>query len=193
MAHDSSVADQNREARRRSSPGSWRKPPSRGGRSAVPLILGFGINMRSSRVAPAELADRTTSIETELGRACRRRRLVLADTLAALATASSRGSTSGKSTGRPRRGGESSRRRRGARGWSGTRRQGHGGASRRGIADDGALLVRVGGQVERIISANCAGGSTGLGVKSIFSELGRNGLQNCLTQLLCAHSSENEI
>src|SRR5919112_815629 len=47
------------------------------------VILGFGINMRPAAY-PAELADRATSIETELGRPIDGA-FVLADTLAALA------------------------------------------------------------------------------------------------------------
>jgi BirA family biotin operon repressor/biotin-[acetyl-CoA-carboxylase] ligase len=112
------------------------------------VILGFGINMRPAAY-PAELADRATSIETELGRPVDGA-FVLADTLAALAGVFAR-LTSGEAQSVLARWRELAPSARGTRvEWdsaSGPRR----GISE-GIADDGALLVRVGGQVERIIS-----------------------------------------
>jgi BirA family biotin operon repressor/biotin-[acetyl-CoA-carboxylase] ligase len=112
------------------------------------VIVGFGINLRTAAYPP-HLEDRATSVETELGRVPDAG-AVLAETLAALAalvrsladgavqpvlaqwrdlSPSSRGSVVEWDTTRGPMSGMSD-----------------------GIADDGALLVRVGERVERVIS-----------------------------------------
>jgi BirA family biotin operon repressor/biotin-[acetyl-CoA-carboxylase] ligase len=113
------------------------------------VILGFGINMRSAAFPP-ELADRATSIEAELGRSADAG-AVLAETLVSLAAL-----FPALSTGHPHRMLDR---------WRELAPSAHGakvqweappGATMSGvaagIADDGALLVRVGTRVERIIS-----------------------------------------
>ncbi len=112
------------------------------------VILGFGINIRAARY-PAALGDRATSLEVESGRPVDAWRL-LVEALAALASRYAE----------LRRGGASALLDRwralapGTRG--GTVEWRSGGGSRRGIAegidDEGALLVRVGATVERIVA-----------------------------------------
>lgn len=112
------------------------------------VILGFGINLRSAAYPP-HLADTATSIETELGRAPDAG-AVLAETLAALAAlvrSLARGAV------RPllARWRELAPSSQGSLvEWDTTRGLMSGMAA--GIADDGALLVRVGERVERVIS-----------------------------------------
>ena len=112
------------------------------------MVLGFGINLRSAAYPPA-LANRATSLETELGRSVDDG-IVLAETLAAFAAAfaqlvagdqqtvlarwralapSARGATVECDAGGSRVRGTSA-----------------------GIDDDGALLVRVSNRTERVIS-----------------------------------------
>jgi len=112
------------------------------------VVLGYGINVGQAAYPP-ELSERVTSIETELGRAVDRAR-VLAETLAALANRHAdllagrfdaildawRASAPGQ---------------RGARvSWT-TPGGTHMGVTD-GIDDQGALLVRVGGRTERIVA-----------------------------------------
>lgn len=121
---------------------------SSGGDGLQYVILGFGINLRPAAYPP-ELADRATSIETELGRGADGP-LVLAETLVVLASVFDQ-LTAGRAhlvLGRWRELAPSAR---------GTRVEwessaGMLGGISEGIADDGALLVRVGDHVERIIS-----------------------------------------
>jgi BirA family transcriptional regulator, biotin operon repressor / biotin---[acetyl-CoA-carboxylase] ligase len=112
------------------------------------VILGFGINLRSAAF-PLEVSDRATSVETELGRAPESGR-VLAETLAAL-NARVAQLAAGDSAAVLERWRELAPSARGtAVEWdtpAGTRS-----GTSAGIADDGALLVRVGGGIERIIS-----------------------------------------
>jgi BirA family biotin operon repressor/biotin-[acetyl-CoA-carboxylase] ligase len=112
------------------------------------VILGFGINLRTAAYPP-ELSDRATSIETELGRPPDGA-AVLAETLAALAALVERlaGGDSQPVLARWRQLAPS------AYGAAVAWDTGAGtvtGTSA-GIADDGALLVRVGDRVERVIS-----------------------------------------
>lgn len=112
------------------------------------VILGFGINLRPAAYPPA-IADRATSIETELGRAPDTG-AVLGETLAALSqgAATLAAGQAGEVLGRWRELAPS------ARGSSvkwdvaGVARSG----VTEGIDETGALLVRVGNAVERIIS-----------------------------------------
>ena len=122
------------------------RPPAEG---LQHVILGIGINI-SPAAYPPELADRASSIETELGRAVEPG-VVLAEVLAALATE--------LDAARPRRrvGAAGALAPAGAVGDRRRRRVRHAraGAPRgiaAGIADDGALLVRVGNRVERVIA-----------------------------------------
>lgn len=112
------------------------------------VILGFGINMRPAAYPP-ELAGRATSIETELGRAPERG-MVLTETLARFSAMFER-LAAGDAHAVLARWRQLSPSSKGARvEWdtpAGTRA----GVSE-GLADDGALLVRAGGRVERIIS-----------------------------------------
>ena len=112
------------------------------------VILGFGINIGSAAYPP-ELADRATSIEVELGRPVDAA-VVLAETLAVFAERFrqlARGN-SGSVLSRWRELAPSSR---GATVEWDTIRGSVTGTSA-GIDDDGALLVRVGDRIERIIS-----------------------------------------
>jgi BirA family biotin operon repressor/biotin-[acetyl-CoA-carboxylase] ligase len=112
------------------------------------VVLGIGVNLRPASFPP-ELANRSTSIEGELGRLVDSA-AVLSEILAALAlelVPLSRGQTSGllakwrrlapSAVGAPIECDAAGRRISGV-------------AS--GIADDGALLVRIGDRVERVIS-----------------------------------------
>jgi BirA family biotin operon repressor/biotin-[acetyl-CoA-carboxylase] ligase len=112
------------------------------------VILGFGINLRSAAYPP-ELARAATSVESELGRSPDAGP-VLAETLAALA--SRIGQLAARNTAplltRWRELAPSAR---GAVVEWDTPAGARSGISA-GISDDGALLVRVGPQVERIIS-----------------------------------------
>jgi BirA family biotin operon repressor/biotin-[acetyl-CoA-carboxylase] ligase len=112
------------------------------------VILGFGINLRPAAYPP-ELADRATSIETELGRPADGA-LLLAETLALFAASFERLAASDA---RPvlARWRELAPSSRGAPVEWDTPGGIVAGVSE-GIADDGALLVRVGDRVERIIS-----------------------------------------
>jgi BirA family biotin operon repressor/biotin-[acetyl-CoA-carboxylase] ligase len=112
------------------------------------VVLGIGINLSPASYSP-ELADRATSIETELGRAVEPG-AVLAEVLAALAGELE-----------PLAGGETSgllaRWRRLAPSAVGAAVEcetpgGRVSGIASGIADDGALLVRVGNRMERIIA-----------------------------------------
>jgi BirA family biotin operon repressor/biotin-[acetyl-CoA-carboxylase] ligase len=112
------------------------------------VILGFGINLRPAAY-PTELADRATSIETELGRPPDGG-AVLAETLAALAALFQRLAAGDA---RP----VLARWRALAPSAQGTQVQWDGPAgamsgTAAGIADDGALLVNVAGRIERVIS-----------------------------------------
>jgi len=112
------------------------------------VILGFGINLRPAAY-PVDIADRATSIETELGRAPDSG-AVLAETLAALATA-----VHALSRGTPdavlARWRELSPSARGACvEWESS--SGRFTGTTAGLANDGALLVRTGDRIERIIS-----------------------------------------
>jgi BirA family biotin operon repressor/biotin-[acetyl-CoA-carboxylase] ligase len=114
------------------------------------VVLGIGINLRTV-VYPLDLADRASSIETELGRAVEPGP-ILAEVLAALATELVPLST-GDASGLLARWRALSPLTSGAVVECDTP-QGrlHGVAT--GIADDGALLVRVGSRVERIIAGD---------------------------------------
>ena len=112
------------------------------------VILGFGINLRPAAYPP-DLADRASSVETELGRSADSG-LVLAETLSVLAASFER-LRSGDFhpvLDRWRALAPSSRGSRVEWESSGVTLAG----TSQGIADDGALLVRVGDRVERIIS-----------------------------------------
>ena len=112
------------------------------------VILGIGINL-SPASYPPEIADRASSIETELGRAVDAG-VVLAEVLAALAAELEplvRGDASGLLA----------RWRRLAPSAIGAAVEcdtplGRASGIAAGIADDGALLVRVGNRVERVIA-----------------------------------------
>ena len=112
------------------------------------VILGLGINLRPAAY-PAELADRATSIESELGRAADAG-MVLAETLAAFHALFTR-LTAGDREHVLARWRDLAPSSRGAVVvWTtpaGERR-----GTSAGIDDAGALLVKVGSQVERIIS-----------------------------------------
>jgi BirA family biotin operon repressor/biotin-[acetyl-CoA-carboxylase] ligase len=112
------------------------------------VILGFGINLRPAAY-PKELADRATSIETELGRAPDDG-AVLAEALAALASLFQH-----LAAGEPHP--VLARWRALAPSSEGTFVQwdtpaGGMSGTAAGIADDGALLVNIGGRLERVIS-----------------------------------------
>ena len=112
------------------------------------VILGCGINLRPAAYPP-ELADRATAVETELGRPADGA-AVLAETLAVFADLFT-GLTAGRSDRVLARWRELAPSARGARVEWDTAGGIVGGVSA-GIADDGALLVRVGDHIERIIS-----------------------------------------
>lgn len=112
------------------------------------VVLGFGINLRPAAY-PSEIADRATSLETELGRAPDAA-LVLAETLAALSHWTQIIETAGppalltrwralapSAQGHPVE-------------WEGSGEVKQGRTA--GLGDDGALLVQRAGQTERIIS-----------------------------------------
>ena len=112
------------------------------------VVLGFGINLRPAAYPPA-IADRTTSLETELGRAVEPGP-VLAEVLAAFAEAF-RDLAAGQ------RQGLLDRWRALAPSATGSRitwetDEGRGEGTTCGIADDGALLVRTARGTSRIIS-----------------------------------------
>lgn len=145
--NDIVVADRTGPARRRKLAGLLAEASS-GADGLQYVILGFGINLRPAAYPP-DLADRATSIETELGRPADGA-LVLAETLALFA-----GSFEQLAAGdahqvlaRWRDLAPSSR---GAPVEWDTPGGIVAGLSE-GIAEDGALLVRVGDRVERIIS-----------------------------------------
>lgn len=145
--NDIVVADRTAPGRRRKLAGILAEA-STGADGLQHVVLGFGINLRPAAYPPA-IADRASSIEAELGRAAEAGP-VLAETLAALAelmgplaagtpalvldrwralAPSSRGTAVAWETAAGPLTGVSA-----------------------GIADDGALLVRVGDRTERIIS-----------------------------------------
>jgi BirA family transcriptional regulator, biotin operon repressor / biotin---[acetyl-CoA-carboxylase] ligase len=112
------------------------------------VILGIGINLGSASY-PQELADRASSIETELGRSVEPG-VVLAEVLAALAVEL-------EPLGRGDASGLLARWRRLAPSAIGAAVEydtpaGRASGIAAGIADDGALLVRVGNRVERVIA-----------------------------------------
>lgn len=112
------------------------------------VILGFGINLRPAAYPP-ELANRATSVETELGRAADSG-LVLVETLAGLWSSFERlrAGDSGPVLARWRELAPSSR---GSRvEWDTPAGTVSGVAD--GIAEDGALLVRIGRETQRVIS-----------------------------------------
>lgn len=112
------------------------------------VVLGFGINLRPAAYPPA-IADRASSLEAELGRPVDGG-AVLAETLAALADLLGRlaAGSAGAVLDRWRALAPSAR---GAPvSWDTAAGPRSGVAA--GIADDGALLVRVGDRTERIIS-----------------------------------------
>ena len=113
------------------------------------VILGIGINL-SPASYPPDLADRASSIETELGRPVepRSRAGRSAGGARRRARAAGRGDASGLLAAWRAAGAVGGR----ARPWSATRRSAAPAASPSGIADDGALLVRVGNRVERVIA-----------------------------------------
>jgi BirA family biotin operon repressor/biotin-[acetyl-CoA-carboxylase] ligase len=112
------------------------------------VVLGFGINLRTASYPPG-LADRATSVETELGRAPEPGP-VLAETLAALAARVAQ-LAAGDSASVLDRWRELAPSARGsAVEWDTPAGPRSGIAA--GISDDGALLVKVGAQLERIIS-----------------------------------------
>ncbi len=113
------------------------------------VVVGIGINLRQVAYPP-EIADRATSIETELGRPIERAALVvellarLRDALDRLRAGESRWvSDEWRRWGRAGLGGASVR-------WSeqGTERRG----LARDIDDDGALLVESAGRIERLVA-----------------------------------------
>jgi BirA family biotin operon repressor/biotin-[acetyl-CoA-carboxylase] ligase len=112
------------------------------------VILGYGINLRPAAYPP-DLADRATSIETELGRSADGA-LVLAETLALFAGSFER-LAAGDVPSVLARWRELAPSSRGVTVEWDTPSGIIAGVSE-GIADDGALLVRVGDRVERIIS-----------------------------------------
>ena len=112
------------------------------------VVLGFGINLRPAAYPP-ELGETATSIEAELGREIDAG-AVLAETLAALSTRVSE-LTAGGSQSVLSRWRELAPTARGtAVRWETT--DGPVSGTSAGISEDGALLVRVGPKVERIIS-----------------------------------------
>lgn len=145
--NDIVVADRTGPARRRKLAGLLAEASS-GGDGLQYVILGFGINLRPAAYPP-DLADRATSIETELGRSVDGA-LVLAETLASFA-----GSFERLAAGDARHvlthWRELAPSSRGVPVEWDTPGGVLSGVSE-GIADDGALLVRVGDRVERIIS-----------------------------------------
>jgi biotin-(acetyl-CoA carboxylase) ligase len=112
------------------------------------VILGFGVNLRSAAY-PGDLADRATAIETELGRPVEGA-LVLTETLAAFATSFDELAAGHTETVLAR--------------WRTLARSAHGtrvvvsssagplAGPAEGMGEDGALLIRVGARIERIIS-----------------------------------------
>lgn len=112
------------------------------------VVLGFGINLRPAAY-PREIADRATSLEFELGRTPDAP-LVLAETLAALSrwVQSLEADGPGVLLGRWRALAPSAHGH--AVEWEGSGGLKQGRTA--GLGDDGALLVRTAGEVERIIS-----------------------------------------
>lgn len=112
------------------------------------VVLGIGINLRSAAYPP-ELGDRASSIETELGRSPDAGG-VLSETLSALAALVAT-LDSGNSAALLRRWRELAPSAEGTRvTW--TTPEGEKSGVTGGIDDSGALLVRTGGSIERVIS-----------------------------------------
>ena len=112
------------------------------------VILGFGVNMRAAAFPP-QLPERTTSIEVELGRVADSG-AVVAESLAALASLVRQLSEGDRAPLLARWRALSPSAIGTTVEWdtpSGTRA-----GTTAGIADDGALLIRTGGRVERVIS-----------------------------------------
>jgi BirA family biotin operon repressor/biotin-[acetyl-CoA-carboxylase] ligase len=135
-------------------PSRWRKlagilaEASAGADGVAYVILGCGINVRQAAY-PAEIATRATSIEAELGRGVERG-AILAETLAALNSqlANLREGLPDRVLGDWRALAPSCRT--GTVEFDGASGRVQGRAA--GIDDTGALLVRVGGRVERVIA-----------------------------------------
>lgn len=112
------------------------------------VILGFGINLRPATYPP-ELADRATSIESELGRQADGG-AVLAETLAAFASLFQHLASGDREYVLARWRDLAPSARGAAVEW--TTSEGPVTGTSAGIDPDGALLVQVGGRIERIIS-----------------------------------------
>lgn len=121
------------------------------------VILGYGINLRAAAY-PADIADRATSLETELGRDVDRA-AVLAETLASLSECLRCGTPGHERSDRqrvlaavlerwralsPSSAGAPVEVLRPGGAWAA--------ATTAGVDDDGALLVRIGGVTERVIA-----------------------------------------
>ncbi|CAN5737837.1 hypothetical protein BH18ACI5_BH18ACI5_20240 [soil metagenome] len=121
---------------------------SSGSEGVQHVILGFGINLRPAAY-PADIADRATSLEAELGREPDGP-LVLAESLAALAEWIRSVAANGAAAllDRWRALAPSARGQRVQWDHAGGVKEGR----TAGLADDGALLVNTSGKVERIIS-----------------------------------------
>ncbi len=112
------------------------------------VVLGFGINLRPAAYPP-DIADRATSIEAELGRDIDRG-MLLAECLASLA-AWNDAVRAGKTTAMLERWRALSPSCTGSRvEW--TSPAGAAAGITAGVDDDGALLVRMGGRLERIVA-----------------------------------------
>ena len=145
--NDIVVDERRRPARRRKLAGILAEA-STGADGLQYVILGFGINLRPAAYPP-ELADRATSIETELGTArrtaarCSPKRSRAGRLFQRLAAGEADPVLARWRALAPSAQGAAR---------NGTRRTGARSGTAAGIADDGALLVNVGGRIERIIS-----------------------------------------
>jgi BirA family biotin operon repressor/biotin-[acetyl-CoA-carboxylase] ligase len=151
--NDVVVADERAPMRRRKVAGVLAEGTS-DGTSVIHVVLGFGINVRPAAYPP-EIAETATSLETELGRAVDLGG-VLGETLAALAGQLAALKHGGRA-------GLLARWRALAPTATGTRVAWDAGGARRsgvtdGIDDEGALLVRVGGRIERILAGEVSWG-----------------------------------
>ena len=130
-----------------SSPAFW---PKASASDRASVVLGYGINVGRAAYPP-ELRDRATSLESELGRPRRSRAAVRRDARRARRAATTTCSTAGSmlfST--PGAAARRRSRRRARDVGHGRRHRSHGVTA--GIDDQGALLVRVGDRVERIVA-----------------------------------------